>query len=76
MFELNQRFIVGRMRPVENKQEVDRQGWMAGRQAALLSGRQVEEHTGWIAGRYGVVDPGARRTQRLRTEGNMEYKMY
>ena len=50
------------------KQELDRRGWM--------TGRQVEEHTGWRAGRYRVGDPGARRTQRLRTEGNMEHKMY
>ena len=48
--------------------ELDRRGWM--------TGRQVEEHTGWMAGRYRVDDPGARRTQRLRTEGNMEHKMY
>ena len=49
---------------------------MDDRQAALLAGRQVEEHTGWMAGGYGVVDPGARRTQTLRTERSMEHNIY
>jgi hypothetical protein len=45
--ELKQRFIVGRMTSVGNKQEGDVRGWTIGRQGC----RQVEEHTGWMAGR-------------------------
>ena len=35
---------------------------MGGFQAA----GQAEEHTGWMAGSYGVGDPGARRTWRVK----------
>ena len=49
-------------------------GWQAGGGAHRVDGRLVEEeHTGWMAGWYGVGEPGARRTLRLRTEGNMEH---
>ena len=49
MYDCLNRFIVGRMWAVGNKQEVEK---MDERQAGLLAGRQEDEHTGWIAGRY------------------------
>ena len=50
-----------------------RQAGGGGGGAPRGEGRLVEEPTGWRAGWYGVGEPGARRTLRLRTEGNMEH---
>ena len=44
--------------------------------SVLLAGRQVDDHTGWMAGRNGVGELGARRTQRIRAQGNIEHKIY